>query len=180
MKVWRFAGFDDGFGRGVAYIVGCVTAGTYVEGFMVGRIEVDGFDVTDRIVELVNSSKFRVQLKCIFLDGITFAGFNVADIWRIYEETGIPVVVVTRKRPNLGDIRRALENVEKSDERFKLIEKAGEIRRVGGLFVQLAGCDERDVETFLSVSRLKGKLPEALRIAHLVASALVHGESRRR
>jgi len=179
MKVWRFLGFDDGFGFDKAYLVGCVTAGTYVEGFMVGEIEIDGFDVTDRIIELVRKSKFGIQLKCIFLDGITFAGFNVADVVRINEETGVPVVVVMRRMPDMERIRRALRNLEGFEERIRRIERAGEVRRVEGLFVQIVGCGEEEAKTFIRASKLKGKIPEPLRIAHLVASALVHGESKR-
>jgi len=180
MKVWRFVGFDDGFGRGEAYIVGCVTAGSYVEGFMVDRIEVDGMDVTEKIVGLVSNSKFRVQLKCIFLYGITFAGFNVADIEAIHRETGIPVVVVMRRKPRFGDIERAVRNLENWRERLDAIRRAGDVCRVEGLYVQFKGCSEGDVRDFLRASRLKGKVPEALRIAHLVASAIVYGESKRK
>ncbi len=180
MKVWRFVGFDDSFRGSKAYIVGCVTAGTYVEGFLIDEIEVDGLDVTEKIVELINPSKFKIQLKCIFLDGITFAGFNIADIDEIYRRTGIPVVVVIRKMPNFEDIDRALRNLDRFEERLKLIEKAGEIHKIEGLFVQLVGCSLDDAKTFIRASRLKGKIPEALRIAHLVASALIHRESKRR
>jgi len=180
MKVWRFIGFDDSFRDGVAYIVGCITAGTYVEGFLIDQIEIDGFDVTDKIIELVNSSKFKIQLKCIFLDGITFAGFNVADIAEINEKTGIPVIVVMRKMPNFEEIERALKNLDRSEERLNTIKKAGDIHRLEGLFVQMMGCSLDEAKIFLRASRLKGKVPEALRIAHLVASALIHGESKRR
>lgn len=180
MKVWRFVGFDDSFRCSKAYIVGCITAGSYVEGFLIDEIEVDGLDVTEKIVELVNSSKFKIQLKCIFLDGITFAGFNIADIEEIYSRTGIPVVVVMRKIPNFEDIYRALKNLDSFEERLKLIEKAGEIYKIEGLFVQLVGCSLDEARMFIRASRLKGKIPESLRIAHLVASALIHRESKRR
>ena len=179
MKVWRFIGFDDSFRDGVAYIVGCVTAGSYVEGFLIDKIEIDGFDVTDKIIKLVNSSKFKIQLKCIFLDGITFGGFNIADIEEIYNRTGIPVVAVMRRMPNFEEINKALRSLDRFEERLKLIEKAGEIHEVEGLFVQIKGCEIDDAKTFIRASRLKGKIPEALRIAHLVASALIHGESKR-
>ncbi len=180
MKVWRFVGFDDGFRGGEAYIVGCVTAGTYVEGFMIDRIEVDGMDVTEKIVGLVESSRFKIQIKCIFLYGITFAGFNVADVEEINRRTGIPVVVVMRRMPRFEDIERALKNLKDWERRLEAIKKAGDVKRVEGLYVQFKGCDASDVKEFIRVSRLKGKIPEALRIAHLVASAIVYGESKRR
>ncbi len=107
MKQWRFVAFDDGFvgfNSKKACIVGCITAGTYVESFLFDTIEVDGLDVTKKIISLVSKSKFRNQLKCIFLSGVTFAGFNIADIHEIHEETEIPVVVVMRKIPNLNRV----------------------------------------------------------------------------
>ena len=70
MKKWRFVGFDDSFKKNFGCIVGCVTAGTLVEGFMYAEIEVDGLDVTDKIVTLIKRSKFKEQIRCIFLSGI--------------------------------------------------------------------------------------------------------------
>ncbi|HIP62897.1 MAG TPA: DUF99 family protein [Archaeoglobus profundus] len=180
MKYWRFVGFDDSFKDNLAYIVGCITAGTYVEGFMIDRIEVDGFDVTDKIIKLVNSSKFKIQLKCIFLDGITFAGFNIADIVEIHKNTGIPVLVIMRRRPNFKEIENALKKLDEFDRRLSIIKKAGEVIELEGLYVQMVGCNIEDARTYLRVARLKGKIPEALRISHLVASALIHHESKRR
>ena len=180
MKEWRFVGFDDSFKGDRCYMVGCITASTYVEGFMVDSIEVDGMDATHKIVSMVRRSKFREQLKCIFLSGLTFGGFNIADINEINRRTGIPVVVVMRKMPNFQDIERALMNVENYEERIRTIQKAGEIHSLNELFVQLAGCNEDEARLFLKASTLKGKMPEPLRIAHMVASAIVHGESRGR
>ncbi len=179
MKVWRVVGFDDSFKGEVAYIVGCITAGTYVEGFLIDRIEVDGFDVTEKVVDLINSSKFKIQLKCIMLSGITFAGFNIADVYEIYRRTGIPVVVVMKKMPNFKDIEMALRNLSSFERRMEIIRRAGDVHRIEDLFIQICGCDIDFARNILSISRSKGKIPEALRIAHLVASALIHKESKR-
>jgi hypothetical protein len=180
MKEWRFVGFDDSFKDNRCYIVGCITASTYIEGFMVDSIEVDGMDVTHKIISMVRRSKFREQLKCIFLSGVTFGGFNIADISEINRRTGIPVVVVMRKMPNFEDIERALMNVGEYEERIQTMKKAGEIYSLNEVYVQLAGCSLDEARVFLKGSTLKGKLPEPLRIAHMVASAIVHGESRGR
>ena len=178
MKKWRFVGFDDSFRKDVGCIVGCVTAGTLIEGFMYSEIEVDGLDVTDRIITLIKKSKFRDQLKCIFLSGITFGGFNIADTKQIHEKTEIPVVVVMRKKPNFDEIFKALRNVSYTEMRREIIRSAGEVFKIGELFIQLAGCDLVTAEKFIEVSKLRGNLPECLRVAHLVASSIIHGESK--
>ncbi|AEA48100.1 endonuclease dU [Archaeoglobus veneficus] len=182
VKQWRFVGFDDGFSGFTsknACIVGCVTAGTYVEGFLYERIEVDGFDVSEKIISMINDSKFREQIRCIFLPGITFAGMNIADIQEIHRNTGIPVVVVMKKLPDFDGMERAISRTENPDERRRILEKAGEIKPLFSLFVQLAGCSEEDAKNYIRASTLKGNTPECLRIAHLVASAIVYGESRK-
>jgi hypothetical protein len=181
MKDWRFAAFDDSFRGNLACIVGCVTAGRYVEGFLFDTIEVDGLDATSKITSLVLKSRFKNQLKCIFLSGITFGGFNIANIQEIFEITGIPVVVVMRKIPDFDEIFMALEKVGEAKKRKEIVKKAGNVYKLNeGLYIQTAGCDVEDAKTFIEASIAKGKIPEALRIAHLVASAIIHGESKGR
>ncbi|MFP3946010.1 MAG: DUF99 family protein [Archaeoglobaceae archaeon] len=182
MKKWRFAGFDDGFSGfedHKAYIVACITAGTYVEGFLFSEIDVDGLDATSTIIDLINGSRFRQQLKCIFLSGITFAGFNVADIDHIYHQTNIPVAVIMNNPPDLEAIDNALQNVKQKEKRKEILRKAGDVYSIDGLFVQLAGCSLEEVKEFIQSSTIKGKRPEPVRIPHLVASSLVYGESRK-
>lgn len=180
MKSWRFAGFDDGFSNfedHKAYLVGCITAGTYVEGFLFSLIEVDGTDVTSTIVNLVNNSRYREQLKCIFLSGITFGGFNVADIDHIHHQTGIPVVVIMNRLPDLEAIENALQNVDQKEKRMEILKKGGEVHEVNEVFIQTAGCSPEEAQEFMECSTIKGKQPEPVRISHLVASSLVYGES---
>ena len=174
----RVVGFDDSFKGDVCYLIGCVTESDYVEGFMVEKISVDGMDSTEKILKMLSKSKFRGQIKCIFLSGITFGGFNVVDVERIFERTGIPVIVVMRKMPDMGKIERALRNVSMPEKRLELFKKAGEVKKIGNIFVQLKGCDEEFAKEVIKNTTKKGNIPEALRIAHLVASAIVHGESR--
>jgi|Deesub1362A_J573_1020465.scaffolds.fasta_scaffold01059_7 hypothetical protein len=182
MKKWRFVGFDDGFRNfkdRKAYLIGCVTAGTTVESFLFSEIEVDGFDTTPKIVSLVLGSKHREQLKTIFLSGITFAGFNIADITEINERTGIPVIVVMKKIPDFSSIFSALENVTERKRKEEIIRRAGKINMIAGIYAQIAGCSVENAEKYILASRDKSKIPESLRVAHLAASSLVYGESRK-
>lgn len=178
MKLWRFLGFDDSFKDGRACIVGCITCGKYVEGFMFSEIEVDGLDATEKIVRMVKRSKFYRQIKCILLPGITFAGFNLVDIQRVWEDTKVPVLVVMRREPKKEEFVSAASKLKDYKKRIEIIEKAGEIKKVVDLYVQTAGTDLKKAEEFLKACTFKGKIPEPLRIAHLVASAIIHGESK--
>jgi len=182
MKEWRFIGFDDGFKDFKdleAVLIGCVTAGTRVEGFLFSKITVDGTDVTSKICSMVLNSKFKEQLKCIFLSGITFAGFNTADIIKIFDETSIPAVVVMKKSPDIESIQNALKKLDNGERKIEVIRKAGPIYKILNFNVQIAGCSISNVETFIKSSTLRGPLPEPLRVAHLVASSLVYGESKK-
>lgn len=181
MKQLRFLGFDDSFSGERGVLVGVVTAGNcYVEGVMVDDLPVDGLDATERIIRMVNKSKFREQIRCIFLSGITYGGFNLADVSEISETLTIPVVVVMRKAPDFESIERALRNLENYAERMEILRNAGEVHEVGDVFVQFSGCTLSEAESFLKASVLKGNIPECLRIAHMIASAIIHGENRGR
>lgn len=181
MRQFRFLGIDDSFSGDRGILVGVVTAGNcYVEGVMVDDLPVDGLDATERIIRMVKRSKFREQIRCIFLSGITFGGFNLADVGEISETLSIPVVVVMRKAPNFKSIERALRNLDGYAERMAILRKAGEIHEAGDIYIQFSGCSYEDAESFLKGSILRGNIPECLRLAHLIASAVIHGESRGR
>ncbi|MDK2795842.1 MAG: uncharacterized protein PWQ22_1171 [Archaeoglobaceae archaeon] len=180
MKNWRVVGIDDSFSKDFCCIVGCVMSGRSVEGFMYNEITVDGLDSTEGIISMLKRSKFFNQLKCVFLNGITFGGFNVADISEIYARTGIPVIVIMGRKPNMEEFRSALKNLSNYEERIAIVERAGDIYRFRDLYLQLSGLNLEEAERIVEANILKGKIPEALRIAHLVASAIVHGESKNR
>jgi len=180
MKSWRVVGIDDSFSKDFCCIVGCVMCGRSVEGFMYDEIAVDGLDSTEKIIKMLKRSKFYGQLRCAFLNGITFGGFNVADIFEINERTGIPVVVVMGREPKMDEFRSALRNLDNFEQRIAIVERSGEIYRFKNLYLQLSGVSIEEAGRMIEANAFRGKIPEALRIAHLVASAVVHGESKSR
>ncbi len=184
----RQIGFDDGYFRKSdkdTVLVGCVVRGSdLVEGFLFDRISVDGDDATQKLVELVNGSKFRDTLKVIFLKGITLGGFNVVDIKEFSRETGLPVIVVLRKIPNMTKIEKALEKVPNGKGKLERMKSAGSlyplIRDRGKIYFQKAGINKKEAKELIELSIKTGNIPESLRISHLVASAITLGQSRRR
>ncbi|MCS7119274.1 MAG: DUF99 family protein [Archaeoglobaceae archaeon] len=180
MKNWRIAGIDDSFSRDFCCIVCCVMSGEKVEGFMYEEISIDGLDSTEKIVRMLKKSKFYDQIRVVFLNGITFGGFNVVDIWRVYEETEIPVVAIMNRMPNLEEFEKALKNFRDYEKRIDIVRRAGEIKFTGEVYIQCCGLKYEEALNLIRMNTLRGKIPESLRLAHLVASAIIHGESRSR
>jgi endonuclease V-like protein UPF0215 family len=178
-------GFDDGpFDRnrrgGQVLLVGAVCARTRLDGVLTGRVWQDGWNVTERIAALIEGSAFQDHIRAVLLGGITFAGFNVADIHGLAARLERPVLVVARRRPRLEKIRRALGNLPRAERRWRLIERAGVMEPAGAVLVQRAGLTLPEARALLAATTLHGNLPEPLRLAHLIAGGLTTGHSRGR
>jgi endonuclease V-like protein UPF0215 family len=175
--------FDDepkGPGRrGRVALVGAFCSRTRLDGVVVGRVRRDGADSTRRMIELVRGSGYPVR--AVLLQGIAVAGFNVVDVQQLHDELGVPVVVVMRRPPDLAAIERALlRRVPGGARKWRLIQRAAPPEPLAGLYVQRVGIDRATTEALLVVTRLHGKLPEPIRLAHLIAGALGTGRSRGR
>jgi endonuclease V-like protein UPF0215 family len=105
----------------------------------------------------------------------------VIDIHALAAATGLPVLVAMRRRPDMAAIRRALlGRVPGGARKWRLIEAAGAPERAAGIWVQRAGLGVREAERVLAASTVVGKLPEPLRVAHLIAGGISTGQSRGR
>jgi endonuclease V-like protein UPF0215 family len=179
----RVLGVDDGVFiprvEGLVPVVGVVfRGGHWLDGVMHTEIAVDGFDATDKISSMITNSPHYKQLRVIMLSGITFAGFNVVDIKALSAETRLPVIGVTREKPNLVEIREALQHLPESEERWNAVLNAGEIfevvaRREGEkIYMQVAGISVEDAQKVFRLTSTRSNIPEALRVAHLIASGI--------
>jgi endonuclease V-like protein UPF0215 family len=181
----RTIGIDDGpfdrAGRGDVLVAGVVyRGGSTFDGLLTTRVRKDGWNATDRLVEMLDGSKFLRQLHYLMLDGIALGGFNIVDIGRLHRETGLKVLAVMRRKPDLVAIRRALGRVSSPERRWRLLAAAGPILPIGRLHCQLAGLDGDEAARLLTLTCTRSLLPEPLRAAHLIAGGLVTGQSGRR
>lgn len=176
------AGFDDApfppQYRGDVLVVGTIFAGARLDGVLSCKVRRDGANAAERLVECVRASRFYPQLHAVLLQGIALAGFNVVDIDRMHEALDRPVVVVSRRRPDLAAIRDALlRHVPGGSRKWRLIEKAGAMERIEGVYVQRAGISRAEVARLLRMHVRNGRVPEPLRTAHLIAGGVILGES---
>ncbi len=185
----RVLGVDDGTfrpgGDREVLLVGVVMrGGDRLEGVMSTTVEKDGMDATEKVVEMIRGSRHRDQLRVVMSEGITVAGFNVLDPVEIFERTGLPVLLVTKRKPDLGKVRRALRNLPGWRERWEIMRKAGKSYpvRIGGgtVYLQFHGMERKDAEEILRLTVIHGLVPEPLRVAHLIATGISRGESTRR
>jgi len=185
----RVVGFDDGtfsFSSKMkgekTILIGIVMKGSQeVVGVLSRWITVDGNDATDAMIDAVRASRFK-DLRVILLKGITYAGFNIVDLERLHSETGLPVIVVVRKRPNLKSMELALrKHFRDAEDRISLLRKAPPMVELipGRLYLQAIGVDSQTAAEVVKTTTRTGLLPEALRLAHMVASAVMTGESTR-
>jgi len=179
----RILGIDDSVftprTKGKADIIGVVyRGGQWLDGIMRTQIEIDGLDATKKIAEMIKKSPHYKQIRVVMLDGVTFAGFNIVDIKELYEKTALPVITVTREKPNFKDIKKALQNLPNYEKRWQAMKNAGEIFKVQTgegeepIYVGVAGISESDAEKILKKTSTRSNIPEALRVAHIIASGL--------
>lgn len=185
MQLSHVIGVDDSpFGRlhrGDVRIVGAVFARDRLEGVVSSKVRRDGANATRAITSLVTSTKFAPQLQLVMLQGIALAGFNVVDLGELHDRTRRPVLVVARRAPDLARIRSALQrHVAGGTRKWRLIEAAGPMEKVGRVWVQRVGLSRSQVERVLEATCLRGNLPEPLRVAHLIAGGVTAGQSRGR
>jgi uncharacterized protein len=185
-------GFDDGpFPRdhkGDVLLVGVVCSGTRVDGILSGRIRRDGANATRAMVDVVRASQFGTHVQAIMLQGIAVGGFNVVDVHGLSAALRVPVLVVTRRRPDMTAVKQALFSGSPADRprvagatrKWKLIENAGTmeilgesrraLRRDGGATKPPSGIKTHAPR--LWVQRVGLSLDEARK---LVADTTLHG-----
>jgi len=184
----RFLGIDDApfrFSDETVPVVGVVVqAPSYIEGVLTTLAEVDGHDATERIAAMLRRSRYLAGLAAILIDGTAVGGFNVIDIDALHEAVDRPVVTVTRKKPNLDSMEIALRRrFDGWQERLAIIRRheLASIRTGHGtVWVTYVGTTQAEVQEVLSLTTVRGVLPEPLRVAHLIAAGIIRGESRGR
>jgi len=183
-KEIRVIGIDDApfnkFKDKKILVIGVVMrGGSWIDGILSTKVAVDGNDATKKLAMMVNQSKFKPQLQCIFLDGIAVGGFNIIDVKELNKKTSLPVVIIIRRMPDIENIKKTLIKIKKQ-QKIKLIEKAGNVVKIDDIYVQLTGIDSDDAKKILKIVCTRSLIPEPIRLAHLIASGVILGESRGR
>jgi endonuclease V-like protein UPF0215 family len=180
----RVVGFDDApfvKRRGcVVKLAGIVCNDTRFEGMVWGRLRRDGWGATEEICRLLEGGKFLPQLHMVLIDGIAFGGFNVVDLSALSTRLQRPCVAVMRRLPDLAKVEQVIRTLPRPEKRLELIRRAGPIHQRKPFVFQVQGADPDDTAEALARLTDTGHVPEALRIAHLIGSAVMNGVSGQR
>ncbi len=178
--------FDDGYfpptfkgSVGKTLLIGVL----YHEGVTISKIlwdtiVVDGLGATNKIVGMVNILKTRSEDPVIILDGITYAGFDVADPDKIYLATRIPVISFIQYPLDLERIKSALiKHFSDHETRYRVIHRTYTKAvplitpwRVVRFYA--VGITREEASSLLRELMIYSPVPEPLRIAHMIASYL--------
>jgi len=181
----KLIGVDDGsfhFGEKTTIIIGTIMrANGYIEGVLKREIQIDGSDSTDVLIDMIVHTYHRKQLQAILLDGASVGGFNIIDIERIFQETQLPVMTISRDSPNFEDIKKALRaHFSDWDVRYNLLKK-GDLYHIktkyNPIYLKCVGLGLEKAKEIITLSTIQGVIPEPLRVAHLIASGITSGES---
>ena len=184
-KQIRILGIDDApftFNQKSVAVIGVVMrGGEYLECVLRTQVTIDGEEATRICIDMITNTKHKKQLKAVMLDGISLGGFNVVDITKIYNETQIPVLTITRDKPDFEKIKKALQN-HFSDWKLRwTVMNYGELYQIqtshSPLYMKCVGISLEEAKELIKLSTIRGVLPEPIRIAHLIASGITRGES---
>ena len=74
-------------------------------------------------------------------------------------------------------MKQAMSRLPNFQQRLIILQKAGEIYAYPPFYFQVCGEQPEIIAQALAQLTDRGKVPEALRLAHLVGAAVINGES---
>ena len=179
----RTIGIDDAaFSREKStktFVFGVVVRGNnLVEGVLRTEVLVDGLDATEKIIEMINRSKFKKQIKAIVLGSATIAAFNIINMVEIFQKTVIPIISILHELPDNVEVKKALVHLPDWEKRLEMlmynptlekIEFINESGRACKIYVQHLGFkDTNEVKDLLKNTTYTSCVPESLRLADMI------------
>ena len=133
-KQIRILGIDDApftFDKKYTTVIGVVMrGGEYLECVLRNWITIDGTEATMICKEMIQNSRHYKQLKAVMLDGPCLGGFNVVDIYELSETINLPIITVTRDKPDTQKIKYALQKNFKDWKSRWMVLKQGKLYKI--------------------------------------------------
>jgi hypothetical protein len=151
--------------------------GQLLEGVIKIPVTVDGDDVTTNLLNALSKSKHYEQITVIITKGVTTAGLNYFDLKTIQKETNFAVISIVDRDPSFDAIKKALEHVPNSEQRYQIITQLGHPKPVviadkkEPIYIHHIGISFSETKKLLKTITKVGGIPEPIRVATLIATA---------
>ena len=152
-----------------------------IDGFGFTHITVGGMDATEGVLRLFESLQ-RNDINVMMLNGCVISWFNIIDIEEVYKRLQIPLICVTyEESEGLEEhIARYFEAGER-DSRIEAYNRlGGRIQvKLHGQFedlIRFLGIEKAEAAAVIKKFTTQGKVPEPLRVAKLLARALLRAD----
>ncbi len=177
-------GFDDATFRSKSninktYLIGVICQGVRIVKVEKEKIDIDGDDSSEKLITLILKNINHLQF--ILTHSVTFGGFNLMDMKKIFKETKKPIIAVTEREVDIDSVKEAIIKRFPNTYRLKfdMIFNAGnlyetEINTAAGkskIFYHCIGIENEEAEKLFPKICIDSKLPEAIRIAHIIGRA---------
>ncbi len=150
---------------------------TVVEGVAVTSFPIDGEDATGFLADWIRNLKWASMLHAVVLGGITIAGLGIVDLHELSDQLSIPVIAATRHDTADSNLDSALTAAGLTD-RLGILRSSPPARQIlENLYAASAGAEPYVIEKLIKSTLNKARMPEPLRVAHLIGAALVQGSS---
>tara|TARA_B100001971_G_scaffold88241_1_gene81526 strand:- start:4160 stop:4735 length:576 start_codon:yes stop_codon:yes gene_type:complete len=175
----RALGISESFKKeiGTRSILGGVVmrSDLIVDGLLFGVATLEGDDATDAILSMVKRLN-RNDINIIIISGAIISLYNIIDIDRVGQETGIPIICITFEESGglVQSIKRHFpKKWEKKVEKYKKLDRRKVIYLKTGyrIFARTYGLDIDESKKVLDKFILQGAVPEPVRLARLLAKA---------
>ena len=180
-KGFRALGISESFIKGVSeesILAGVVMrADMTIDGFTFSKATVGGMDATEKILEMYRSLK-RDDITLLLLNGCVISWYNVIDLHRVAEETGLPLICVTyNESAGLEKYFKELfpEDWESRVEIYRKNKSRTAVKLSTGytVYIRFIGMKMEEAKGILNKFTSHGSIPEPLRVARLLARSLV-------
>ena len=154
------------------YLIGLTFRGMTLERADKILITVDGEDAQRGIIKLYELGGKEAQI--VLLHGTTFGGFNIVNITSLWKQIGVPVVAFLEKPLREDVVIRTLEKLFPTKIHIFLSNPGFEELNTpkGVLYCAHVGIPEEEIRELISRYSIESKLPEPLRVAHIIAALL--------
>ena len=151
-----------------------------IDGFVLGRATIGADDATDAIISMYERLS-RQDISFMVLSGLIISMYNIIDLKRLWESISVPVIGVTYGESD--GIEDAIKHHFPNSYGYKIsqYQKLGLRNKIllhtnHHIYLRTEGCETNEAKKLLDAFTLQGAVPEPLRVAQLLAKAVLGRE----